>query len=314
MNSNKKRERSSPSSAATKTSLGTWSKRLSSRSFSAQAPYGHPVIGQAEHVRRATAAIIKAHYDKWYHPNNASLVVCGGFDPDQAMVKIKELFGPIPSAKLPPRNLPVPIEHTEPIHHEFPSKFDVARMIMGFTTVPSTDPDLPALEVCQSVLSGGKTSRFYKDLVEGAEIASSAESFDTWGRYTGWFGVQLELLPGKDRKAAEKLVLAELQQLADTPITAVELARVRQGIIASAVFDRESVHQLADNIAQGVTLNDLPWLKTLYRGSPPSRRPTCTRGEEDLEPQPARGRLVGSDRVDRRRCKERWLREKAGRR
>ena len=157
----------------------------------------------------------------------------------------------------------MPIEHTEPIHHEFSSKFDVARMIMGFTTLPSTDPDLPALEVCQSVLSGGKTSRFYKDLVEGAEIASSAESFDTWGRYTGWFGVQLELLPGKDRKAAEKLVLGELQQLADTPITPAELARVRQGIIASAVFDRESVHQLADNIAQGVTLNDLPWLKTL---------------------------------------------------
>ena len=35
-------------------------------------PYSHPVIGQREHVRGATAEVIKRHYDKWYHPNNAS--------------------------------------------------------------------------------------------------------------------------------------------------------------------------------------------------------------------------------------------------
>jgi len=59
-------------------------------------PYGHPVIGVREQVRGATAAVIKSHYDKWYYPNNAALVVCGGFDPDKAMAKIKELFGSLP--------------------------------------------------------------------------------------------------------------------------------------------------------------------------------------------------------------------------
>ena len=66
-------------------------------------PYGHPIIGERQHVRSATAEVIKAHYDKWYHPNNASLVICGGFDPDKALAKVKELFGPIPKAKLPER-------------------------------------------------------------------------------------------------------------------------------------------------------------------------------------------------------------------
>src|SRR2546423_1778622 len=46
--------------------------------FGKTAPYGHPVIGEEEHVKGATAAVIKAHYDKWYHPNNASLVIVGG--------------------------------------------------------------------------------------------------------------------------------------------------------------------------------------------------------------------------------------------
>ena len=77
------------------------SKMILPALFGQDGPYGHPVIGKKQQVRDATAAVIKAHYDKWYHPNNASLVVCGGFDPDQALAKIKELFGPIPSAELP---------------------------------------------------------------------------------------------------------------------------------------------------------------------------------------------------------------------
>src|SRR5947209_14885339 len=45
--------------------------------FGKTAPYGHPVIGEREHVRAATADVIKSHYDRWYYPNNASLVVVG---------------------------------------------------------------------------------------------------------------------------------------------------------------------------------------------------------------------------------------------
>src|SRR5262249_6010743 len=69
--------------------------------FGNQAPYGHPVVGERQHVRGATAKVINAYYDKWYHPTNAALIVCGGFDPEKAMSKIKALFGPIPKVELP---------------------------------------------------------------------------------------------------------------------------------------------------------------------------------------------------------------------
>src|SRR5207245_4947134 len=105
--------------------------------FGKKAPYGHPVIGERDHVRGATAAVIKAHYDKWYHPNNAALIVSGGFDPDRAMTRINQLFGPIPKEKLPARKTATPIERQEPVHHEFTSKFEVPRMVMGFNTVDS---------------------------------------------------------------------------------------------------------------------------------------------------------------------------------
>ncbi len=231
--------------------------------FGPNNPYGHPVIGQKKQVQAATAAIIKAHYDKWYHPNNVALVIVGGFDPDRAMAKVKQLFGPIPKETLPARKPFTPVERNKPVHHEFASKFEVPRMIMGFNTVDADDPDMPALEVAQAVLSSGKTSRFYKKFIEGEEIASQAEASDTWGRYPGWFGVQLELLPGKDRKHAEELVLAELKKLADEPVPGDELNRVRTGIISGAIFDRESIHNMADNLAQGLVANNLKWLKSL---------------------------------------------------
>jgi zinc protease len=230
--------------------------------FGKDAPYGHPVIGERKHVREATAGVIKAHYDRWYYPNNAALVVCGGFDPDRALVKIKELFGDLPRGDLPKRK-PVPEQKRQgPVHKEIESKFDVPRMLMGFNTVRIGEPDFYALEVLQAILTNGKTGRLYKQLVEGKEIASSVESTDNAGRYPGWFSVQVQLLQGKDRAEAEKLVLAELKRLQEEPVSAAELKRAQRALLADIIFKRESVHGLADSIARGVTTNDLDFLKT----------------------------------------------------
>jgi zinc protease len=229
--------------------------------FGKTTPYGHPVIGERRHVREATAGVIKAHYDKWYHPNNASLVITGGFDPDRAMARVKELFGPIPSAKLPPRKAVANRQPKRPARLEMESKFEVPRLLMGFNTVSTTDPDYIPLDLVQSVLTGGKTGRLYRKLVEEAEVASTVGTGNNAGRYPGWFSVQVELLPGKDRDQVEKLVLRELERLRDEPVTEAELKRVKQSLLSDAVFNRESVHNLADSIARGVTTNDLEFLK-----------------------------------------------------
>src|SRR5262249_8031808 len=134
-------------------------KAVLPRLFGKEAPYGHPVIGEREHVRGATAQVIKAHYDKWYHPNNASLIICGSFDPDKAMPKVKERVGPIPRAKLPERKPVGEPERKRPVRFEMVSKFSVPRLILGFNTTRSNSPDYAALSVLDGVLSNGKTCR-----------------------------------------------------------------------------------------------------------------------------------------------------------
>lgn len=228
----------------------------------AKGPYGYPVIGERDHVRGATAEVIKNYYDRWYYPNNAALVVVGGFDPDQALAKIEKLFGSLPAGKLPPRKpVPPPPTRTAPVRKEFDSKFDVPRLLMGFNTVRIGDPDFYTLDVIQALLSGGKTSRLYKKLVEDEVIAGAVDTASYCGRYPGWFSVQVQLLKGKDRDRAEDLVVAELKRLAEEPVSEAELKRVKQGLVAGTIFARESGHNLGDSIARGVTTNDLDFLK-----------------------------------------------------
>ena len=238
-------------------------KAVLSQLYPKMNPYAHPVIGEEKHVRTATAEIIKRHYDKWYHPNNASLVVCGGFDPDEAMVKIRKLFGPIPKGELPARK-PAPLHpaRKEIVRKEMESKFDVPRLLMGFNTVASKHPDDVVFDVISDVLSTGKTSRLYKKLVDGERIANQIGASNSSGRYPGWFGIQVELLKGKNRKATEQFVFAELKRLATEPVGEVELNRIRRSILASFVFSKESVHSLCDLIATAATIDGLDDLNT----------------------------------------------------
>ncbi len=229
--------------------------------FGKTAPYGHPVIGEREHVRNATAEVIKAHYDRWYHPNNAALVLAGAFDPDEALAQIERLFGSIPRAELPPRKT-VPAQLPKrPARLEMASKFATPRLLLGWNTVRTEDPDYPALSVLEAILAGGKTSRLYRSMVEGAEVALSVDANNEAGRYPGWFAIQVEAVPGKDRARIEQMVLEQIQKLADEPPSEKELHRVQREILAARVFKRESVHGLADSIAQAVVVTDLEHLK-----------------------------------------------------
>jgi zinc protease len=230
--------------------------------FGKTAPYGHPVIGERQHVRGATAEVIKAHYDHWYHPNNAALVVVGGFDAEKALARIKELFGPLKRAELPERKRAEEPKRTKPVEFEFPSKFELPRMIMGYNTVRSADADAPVLDVIQAMLTGGRTGRLYKKLVEGEEVATYVSTTDYAGRHPGWFSLQVELLPDKSRKNAEQLVLKELQRLREEPTSDAELKRAKRMWLTEAIFARESVHGLADSIARGIMVSDLDHLKS----------------------------------------------------
>lgn len=229
--------------------------------FGAKTPYGHPVIGQKEHVRAATADIIKKHYDRWYHPNNAVLVVVGGFDEKEALAQITKLFGSIPSTKLPERKpIPEPTPRAKTVRQKFASKFETPRLLMGYNTVAETHADSVALDVVSYLLSAGKTSRLHKRLIEDDGTCLQIAASHSSGRYPGWFAFQAELLKN-DLAKVEEAIHEELKLLATQGPTEVELKRVRRTLLAAHIFEDESIHKLADTITQGVIANDLAFVQ-----------------------------------------------------
>ena len=104
------------------------------------------------------------------------------------------------------------------------------------------------------VLGGGKGCRLYRALVEGAAVASDVGVDHNPGRYPGWLNVQVELLPGKDRAAVEKLVLKELASVRTQSVSAAELKRAQQMVLGATVFNRESTLGLARSIGEAVTV------------------------------------------------------------
>lgn len=238
------------------------SKALLPLLFGPKQPYGHPVIGVKSHVRDASAKTIKGHYDRWYHPNNAVLIVTGGFDPDKVLAKARELFGPIPAGRLPERKRSEPPTRNEVVRQQIPSKFEVPRLIVAFDGVRITDADNAPLNIVQAILSGGKTSRLYQRLVEKNAIASDVNAMNSSGRYPGWFGIYAELLKGQSPEKAEAAIIDELRRLAQQPVSADELKRVQRGLVSSAIFSREGVHELAESIAQAAMRSNLEELKT----------------------------------------------------
>ncbi|HKB00744.1 MAG TPA: pitrilysin family protein [Gemmataceae bacterium] len=230
--------------------------------FGPKTPYGHPVIGEKAHVRGAKADIIKKHYDKWYHPNNAVLVVAGGFDEKDALDSIQKLFGPIPKAELPARK-PVPDAkpRTDIVRKKFDSKFPTPRLLFGFNSVTETDPDAIPLDVVSTLLTSGKTSRLHKRLVEDDGTATTVQTANQTGRYPGWFAVQAELFKVEELKKVEDAIHDEIKKLATDGPTDAEMKRVRRSMIAAHVFAHESVHELADTIARGALVHDLDFVR-----------------------------------------------------
>ena len=151
-------------------------------------PYRWLPIGSMEHLDAATLDEFIAYNKKFYVPNNAVLVVAGNFEIDDVKKKISDYFGPIPRGEEVPR-----INITEdPITAEIKKKFydPNIQLPMGLVSyrIPSfKDRDSYVLDMISSILSGGKSSRLYKKMVDDKKVSVQVQavnlSFEDYGVY-----------------------------------------------------------------------------------------------------------------------------------
>lgn len=139
-------------------------------------PYAHDALGTRPSFDKTTGAMLKQFYDTWYAPNNAILIVAGDVDPKQALDKIRELFGPIPSKKIPER----PKVELQPVAGttiNSDTDLPYGLSVVSYRVPGSDSPDFAAANVLADVLSSQRGSLYQlvpdgKALYAGFELSS----------------------------------------------------------------------------------------------------------------------------------------------
>ena len=214
-------------------------------------PYGAPIIGWMEDIRRVTPEEIRAFYKTYYVPNNAIVVAVGAFRAADVLEKIKKRFGRIPRGKVPP-----PLLAVEPVQNgerrvTVKKQAELPIVYMAWHVPNHTSDDSVALEVLSTILAGGRASRLYRDLVYQRQLALEA------GGDNAYFSLDPNLfwfwatpMPGQIPEKLETELVAHMERLKTEPVTDEELARAKNQIEAAFVYQEDSIHQRASLLAR----------------------------------------------------------------
>jgi zinc protease len=209
-------------------------------------PYRTPVVGWMNDLEHMRVADTREWYDRWYAPNNATLVVIGDVSAEEVLAQARKHFGPIA-----PRALPERKPQTEPPQRgarriTVRAPAELPYVLMGWH-VPvlrdlENDWEPYALWVLSAVLDGGDASRLTRDLVRGSRLAVSAGAgYDPINRGPGMFSLDATLSQGRTAAEAEAALRAQIEAVVRDGVTEAELRRVKAQVLATQVFQLDSM-------------------------------------------------------------------------
>lgn len=214
--------------------------------------YKHSVIGSMEDLNAANVEDVRSFFKTYYAPNNAVLALVGDFNSADALARIKKAFENIPSQPAPP-----PVDVTEPEQKaerrlkEEDALAQVPLVLVGYKGNFFNTPDEDALQVLDSVLTDGKSSRLYQKLVKESQVCLQAGGgLDTTHRGPGAYSLQLVVAPGKKTEEAEALAYAEIARLQKEPIADWELEKAKNSFRASFIRSKQNAMGVAIALAE----------------------------------------------------------------
>jgi zinc protease len=229
---------------------GFLGEEVSSIAFKAH-PYGEPIIGWMDDIKRITPEEIREFYKTYYVPNNAMIVAVGAFRAADALEKIKRRFGRIPRGKVPPPMLAVePVQNGER-RVIVKKQAELPIVYMAWHVPNQKSDDAAALELLSTILSGGRASRLYRDLVYQRQLALEAGGdYQYFSIDPNLFWFWATPMPGQSPEKLEAELSAHMERLKTEPVTDEELARAKNQIEAAFVYQDDSVHQRASQLAR----------------------------------------------------------------
>lgn len=218
-------------------------------------PYHHPVIGYASDIQSYTMTDAKKFFETYYIPSNMVTAIVGDIDPKTLIPLLETYFGRIPGRPTPP-----PLRTVEPpsIAEKVVTIKDPAQpfYMEGYHKPAATHPDQPIYDAIDDILTNGRTSRFYRSLVQDKQIAVDAGAY---GSYPGekyphlWVAYAVPAR-GVTNETVQQAIREELDRLKTEDVTDEELAKFRTRAKASLIYSLKSNLGLAMSLADYQTL------------------------------------------------------------
>ena len=214
-------------------------------------PYRQPVIGWMSDIEKLAREDLVRHYNTYYVPNNAVLIVVGDFKSDELLPKIRHHFGAIPRAADPPAVRAIEPEQRGERRLVLKKEAELPFVFMGYHVPNLKHPDNFALEILAYILSGGKSARIYKSLVYEKQLALFAGGgYDRESIDPNLFPFYASVMPGKTSEEVEQALTAEIERVKNEPIPDRELQKAKNQIEAGFLFGQDSVFNLARQLAE----------------------------------------------------------------
>lgn len=214
-------------------------------------PYNWQVIGSLEDLQNATLADVKEFYNRWYVPNNATLVIAGDFDINQAKEWVHKYFDEIPRGEeiIPLPDSPVTVSETKKLYYED----NFARLPELRIVKPGVDtyhPDSYALDILTELLASGKKAPLNKVLIDEKELTSNVFMFSNNSEIAGEVQVIVRAFPNTDLNEVHAAIEEGFARFETEGFTDADLARIKAGIETQFYNGLSSVLGKAFNLAQ----------------------------------------------------------------
>jgi zinc protease len=195
-------------------------------------PYQWPVVGWMSDIEAWTLDDLKQHFKTGYSPSNATMVVTGDVTLAEIVKLAEKYIEPIPSSAPPP-----PIKTVEPEQlgerRIVVRKFAQLPILQMAYHVPATsDPDYYPLQVLETVLFSGQSSRMYKRLVDKDQIALSVGGGSDYGFDPTLFTIAAQPKAGVDPATVEKAIYEELDRVAAESVTGAEMEKAKNILLS----------------------------------------------------------------------------------
>ena len=233
-------------------------------------PYGKPIIGWENEIARLTRADALNHYNTYYTPNNAILIVAGDITEADLKPLAEKYYGVVarraePGKRLRPRE-PEPRAERRVILRDKKVRLpNMRRTYLTPSEATAKPGEAEALSLLSEILGQGASSRLYKALVVDKKLAANAGAYYSGSNLdSGTFMIYGIPNPGIGVDKVEKAIDKVLAVLLEKGITGDELAHAKRKQVADVIYARDSQSGMARifgvALTTGLTVKDvLEW-------------------------------------------------------